>query len=143
MHSVVPRTICETCVGELGPRRDCSCAPRSSAPKASETAQLFQRHLSTAVSRVQRSRVPRSRQLTTGRVGLLRKNVCGMYLVYCLLLLCRVSCTLCVRGRACREWMSGVCCECAGGRVGYVLSALSRLSSACFERVVTLVVCVF
>ena len=131
MHSVVPRTICETCVGELGPRSDCSCAPRSSAPKASETAQLFERHLSTAVSRVQRSRVPRSRQLTTGRVGLLRKHVCGMYLVYCLLLRCRVSCTLCVGGRACG--VDGWCMLRVRGRAGRVR----------FERVVTLVVCVF
>ena len=30
--SVVPRTYWETCVGELEPRRDCSGAPRSSAP---------------------------------------------------------------------------------------------------------------
>ena len=52
-----------------------------SAKVTSETMQLFEPHLHTALPLVQRSGVPRSTQLTVGRVGSLRMKF-GV-VVYC------------------------------------------------------------
>ena len=94
-----------------------------SAKEASETFQLFEPHLNTALPHVQRSRVPRSRQLTAGRVASLRlyvvfrvlfvvvimRVVCrarcvraGLHVALCVCALSRVSCMLRVRCHACR-----------------------------------------
>ena len=80
---MVPRTKCETCLGELEPRSDCSCAPGPG-----KATQRFEPHLNTALPHVHRSRVPRSGQLAAGRVDSLHVFVvlCGVctvsYLVY-------------------------------------------------------------
>ena len=90
---------------------------------AGETIQLFEPHLNTALPHVKRSRVSRSRQVMAKRVGSLR-----WYVVCCMLLRCRVSCTQCVRRRA--------CCVCAQVwcvvNVAYALSRVSCMSFVFF-----------
>ena len=98
-----------------------------SAKGSSETIQTSEPHLNTALPHVQRSRVPRSREPTAGRVASHRLCVvcyvlcasCMLYVVCCCYHACRVSCALCVRGP--------VCCCCCVCRV-------------CRECVITLVV---
>ena len=91
------------------------------ATGASETIRPFESHLNTALPHVQRSRVPRSRQLTAKRVGTpsyvccmlcVMCSICMLHVVCCLLLRCYVVvCHVrCVRGRA--------SCVCLGERVG-------------------------
>ena len=65
----------------------------------SETCHPFEPHLNTALPHVQRSRVPRSRQPTAGRVGSLRMYVvccmlCALCMLYVVVIMC-VQCCLC------------------------------------------------
>ena len=122
--SVIPRTNCETCVGDLEPHSDCSCAPRSSAPRRHRV----EPHLNTALHHVQRSRVPRSTQLMPGCVGLYVE--CQVLYVCCMCFVVLLSGKLRLRGRA--------CCVRVGGRVGYVIAMMCmfcvrvRASEVCY-----------
>ena len=88
-----------------------------SAKGASETFQLFEPHLNTAWPHVQRSRVPRSRQPTAGKVASHRLYlVCRMLFVVVIM---RVVC----RARCVRASLHVALCVC----VVYVVCALSRV----------------
>ena len=130
-----------------------SLAATASAPHgrqrqgASQTVQLFEPHLNTALPRAQGSSAPKSKQLTARRVGMLCVVYC-MYVDCCGVVLCRARCVCagvcCVCG-----WACGVCVECVIALVVHAVSALSRLSymsrvrchacRTCCECVLTLV----
>ena len=140
-RSVVLRTNCETCVGELGPRSDCSCTPV--VRRASGTIHPFEPHPNTALSHVQRSCNGRARGIPSyvcivvrraRRVCAVVRDVCAWVSGWvCCCDGCHVLCMLRVGCRACRACSvcvvaCVVCHECVVTRVVHVARALSLVS---------------